>query len=144
PPGGIEILGCEPAFEGKPAPRPFAVEHGEPGRIATAALDHHMLTEDPLESEAKAARGAHRVSVERVAFPLVAAIAELVEDIAGKQVLGFRRYSGSLQGGRIDDPTHLDNSHRRPDFHQVYDAKRRAAGMLANRIGEAIGRRGTL
>src|SRR5258708_3563998 len=87
----VEILRRKPAFEGKLAAGPFAVEHGEPGGVAVAALDDHVLAKDAFEGESEPPRGAHRRGVERVAFPFVAPVAELVEDVAGHQVLGFRR-----------------------------------------------------
>ena len=87
PPIPIEILRREPALERGFARRPFAVEHGEPGGVAAAALDDHVLAEQALIGEAEALRRPLRRGVERIAFPFVAPIAERFEGVAGDQVL---------------------------------------------------------
>ena len=55
---------------------PLPVEHREPGRVAVAALDDHVLAEDALEREARAAarprgsaRSARRTSTRRAGGP---------------------------------------------------------------------------
>src|SRR5215207_3506440 len=85
-PGLVEVRRLEPALEGAPARRPFAVEHGIPGGVAVVALDHHVLAKHALEGEAEAAGGALRGLVRIIALPLEAAVAELVEDVAGEEV----------------------------------------------------------
>src|SRR5208337_1387311 len=81
----IEVVAPEPALEGRLASRPFAVEHREPGGVAVAALDDHVLAENTLEGEAQALRRAPRRRVERVALPFVTAIAERIENIGGEE-----------------------------------------------------------
>ena len=55
---GIEILRREPCLEGPLDRRPFGIQHGEPGRVAVAALDDHVLPEHALEGEAEPFGGA--------------------------------------------------------------------------------------
>ena len=55
---GVEVGGIEPCFKGLLAGRPFVVEHGEPGGVAVAAFDDHVLAENSLKREAEALRGA--------------------------------------------------------------------------------------
>ena len=92
---GIEVGWIEPGFESGFARGPLAVEHGEPGGVAVAALDHHVLPEDALVGEAEAFGGAATGLVLGVALPLVAAIAEF-EDMASHEVHGFGGGGGAL------------------------------------------------
>ena len=108
PPIPIEILRREPALERGLARRPFAVEHGEIGGVAVAALGDHVLAQDAFEREAEAQRRAARRRVERVAFPFVAPIAERLEHIARQQILRLGGERRALQGRRIDDVADLD------------------------------------
>src|SRR5580693_3088585 len=87
----IEIIRRKPALVGRLARRPLAVEHRKPSRVAIAALDDHVLPENSFESEAEALRGATRRRVEGVALPLVAAIAERLEDVTREQILRLGR-----------------------------------------------------
>ena len=87
PPIPIEILRREPALERGLARGPLAVEHGEIGGVAVAALGDHVLAQDAFEHEAVAQRRAARRRVERVAFPFVAAVAERLEHVARQQIL---------------------------------------------------------
>src|SRR5436853_7893914 len=83
----VEIFRHKPALEGRLARRPFGIEHRVPGRVAVAALDDHVLAEEALEGEAETQRSAPPGGVERVALPLVAAVAERLERVAGEQIL---------------------------------------------------------
>src|SRR3984957_3668884 len=83
--GGIEVLRREPALERRLACRPLGLEHGEPGGVAAAPLDDHVVAKDALVAEAEPQRGAARGCIERIAFPFVAAIAERLEGIAGEE-----------------------------------------------------------
>src|SRR5262245_34716371 len=74
--GGVEIFRREPALESGLAGRPLAVEHREPGGVAVASLDDEVLAEHAFEREAEALGGAPRGGIERVAFPLVTAVAQ--------------------------------------------------------------------
>src|SRR5260370_23858086 len=91
----IEIGGIEPALEGGFERRPFAVDDREPRRVAAAALVDDRLAEDALEAEAEPRRRGARGRVERVAFPLVAAISQLVEDAAHHQIHRLCRGGGA-------------------------------------------------
>ena len=84
---GVEILRRKPAFERGLSRRPVGGQHGEPGGVAAARLDDHVVAKDAFEAKAEAQRGAARRGVERIAFPLVAAIAERLEGVAGQQIL---------------------------------------------------------
>ena len=64
----VEILGSQPAFERGLSRRPFGGQHREPGGVATAALDDHVIAKNAFKGEAEAQRGAARGGVERVAF----------------------------------------------------------------------------
>ena len=63
----------------------------------------------PFEREAEALRGALRRRVEVVALPFVAAIAEVVEDIAREEILRFgsRRVSAASPGVYMMSPTSM-------------------------------------
>src|ERR1700683_3276569 len=99
----VKIFRRQPAFEVGFAPRPFAVDHGEPGGVAIAALYDHMLTKEALEEESIAPGGTARRRVERVAFPFVATIAERLESIARQQVLGFGGERRPLQCRAVEN-----------------------------------------
>src|SRR3569623_1197793 len=88
---GIEILGREPTLEPGLEPRPVAIDHREPRRVAVLAFLDHVLAEHALELEAEALgrRLARRIAA--VALPLEPAIAELVEDVPGMEEQRFGR-----------------------------------------------------
>src|SRR5690606_37233622 len=83
----IEICGREPAFEGSLARGPFGIEDREPRGVAVPALNHHVLAERPLETEAIALRGAPGCVVARIAFPFIAPVAERFKSVACEQIL---------------------------------------------------------
>src|SRR5882757_10319330 len=78
----VEIAGVEPRLEGGAQHRPFAVDDREPRRVAIAAACDHRLPEQPFIGEAEPGGGGAARQVQRIAFPFVAAVAELVEDAA--------------------------------------------------------------
>ena len=86
------------------------IEHGEPCRIAVAAFDDHVLAEDAFEGEAEAQGGAAAGLVVRVALPLVAAVAQVLEDVAGHQVHGLGGGAGALQRGRKQNVADFDDA----------------------------------
>src|SRR5690606_795034 len=94
-PVGVEGLRPEPALVAAPEPGPVAVEHGEPGGVAVLPLDDHVLAEGALVLEAEALGGAPARLVVVVALPLEAAVAEVIEDIAGEQVEGLGGAAGA-------------------------------------------------
>src|ERR1700726_4222567 len=104
----VEILRRKPALEVELAHRPLAVEHGEPGVVAVAALGDHVLAERAFVDKAVAQRGAPRRSIEGIAFPFVAPIAERLEDVTRQQVLSFSAQRRALEGRRIKHVTDLD------------------------------------
>src|SRR5712675_2299690 len=85
----IEILRRQPALERRLARRPLAIEDREESGVAVAALRDHVLAQHALEGESIAQCSPTRWCVERVALPLVAAIAERLERIAREQILRF-------------------------------------------------------
>ena len=139
-PGGVEIVGREPALVSGLARRPLAVEHGEPGGVAVAALDDHVLAEDALEREAEALGRALRGRVEVVALPLVAAIAEIVEDIAREEILRFGRAGRALQRGRVEDIADLDDAVWRVDAQKGLIADRGPGGAVEDREEQRVRR----
>src|ERR1700733_1017460 len=86
-PVGVEILRFEPAFASGFARGPFAGQHREPGGVAIAALDDHVIAENPLERKTEPDGGAARGGIEGIAFPFVAAIAERIEGVTGQEIL---------------------------------------------------------
>src|ERR1041384_1256268 len=78
PAGAVEIRRIEPAFEGRAQYRPFPVDNREPGGVAVAPAGHCRLAEQPLIAEAEAQRRRPAWRVQGIAFPLLAAVAELV------------------------------------------------------------------
>jgi hypothetical protein len=115
---GIEILRREPALECGFTFRPLGGEHREPGGIAAAPLDDHVVAEDALVAEAEAQRCAARGRVEGIAFPFVTAVAERLESIAGEEILRLGGERGTLQARAEQDVADLDHPHVRPDRHQ--------------------------
>ena len=136
----IEIVRREPALVRRLARRPLAVEHRKPGGVAVAALDDHVLAENPLEREAEALRGAARGRVEGVALPLVAAIAELLEDIAREQILRLGRAGRALHRRRVHDVADLDDAIGGVDAHQRLVADRSPRGVVDHREEQRIRR----
>src|SRR3984893_16899199 len=128
--GAIEIAGIEPSLECRLQRRPFAVEDREPAGIAVAPFVDRRLTEHPFIAEAQALRRGARGRIERIAFPLVAAVAQFVEDAAHHQGHGLGSRRGALQGWRIVDAADLDDPRRGVDAHQAGDADRMPAAAL--------------
>ena len=108
---------------------PFVVEHREPGRIAVAILDDHVLAEDAFKGKAQAQGGAAAGLVFRVALPLVAAVAQVFEDVPGHQVHGFSGGRGALQRRRQQDVADLDHAVCRIDAHVAGVAPRRIRSL---------------
>src|SRR5580700_3370854 len=76
---GVEISGVEPAFESRSQTRPFPVGDREPSGIAVAPVGYRRLPEQPFVLETESLGGGAAWRVQRIALPLVAAIAEFVE-----------------------------------------------------------------
>ena len=76
---GGEILRREPGFEGSVEHRPFAVDHREPGRIAIARLESICWRKTPSKLKPRRFAVFLLASLRIVAFPLVAAVAEILE-----------------------------------------------------------------
>ena len=87
----------EPGLEAAPYLRPFIVGDGEPCGVAAALLVDDGVEKDAFKAEAEAERRTSRRRVERIAFPLVAAIAKVVKGMAHEQILDLRRGAGVLQ-----------------------------------------------
>src|SRR6516225_10535636 len=133
----IEILGVQPAFEVALAHRPFAVEHGEPCVVAITALGNHVLAESTLVDKPITQRCPPRCGIQRVAFPLVAAIAESLKHVTRQQILSFGTERRALQGRRIEHVPHFDYTVRRndPQQREIADG---AIIQVHNRIGIGI------
>src|SRR5579862_807864 len=93
----IEVVRGKPLLEAGLSRRPFRIEHGEPRGIAISALDDHVLAENALEGKAESQSGPARGLVQSIAFPLVAAVAEILEHMPRHQVHRFRRAGRTLQ-----------------------------------------------
>src|SRR5438067_956380 len=138
PPGIVEIAGIEPAFERGLDARPFAVGDREPGGVAIAALDDISLAENPLEAEpVSRGRGARR-RIQRIALPVIAAIAEFVEDAPHHQIHRLGPGRLLLQRRRIGDAADLDAAGREIDVEITRDPDRLAAAGIDDRIGDEI------
>ena len=105
-----KLSGVEPRLERLAHLRPVGVDDRVPGGVPVAALHHLCLAEDPLVAEAEPLGRPTRRRVECVALPLVAPVAEVVEDVAHDQELGLGRRPGLLQRGREMDVPDLDRS----------------------------------
>src|SRR5688572_28217187 len=91
--GGLEIRRVQPSLVSRPQGRPFAVEHREPRSVAVRAFRDDVLAKDAFEREPEALRRALRWRVQVVALPFEAAVAEIVEYVAGVQEERFGRDS---------------------------------------------------
>jgi hypothetical protein len=79
---------------------PLVVEHGEPGGVAVAVFYDEVLAEDAFVGESEALGGAAAGLILGVALPFIAAIGEVVEDVAGHEVHGFSGGCGALENRR--------------------------------------------
>src|SRR5580692_9742728 len=136
----VEIFRRKPTLKIALARRPLAVEHGEPGIIAVAALSDDVLAERSFVAEAVAQRGAPRWRIERIAFPLVAPIAQRLENITRQQVLSFSAKRRALQGRGIEHVADFDDPHVRLDAQQGQVADG-AIGRIDDGVGIGIVRR---
>src|SRR5215472_18643271 len=96
PPRCVEIRRVEPALEGRLERRPLDVEDREPAGVTVAGLVDRRLAEHAFIPEAQPPRRGARRTVERIAFPLVAPIAELVKNTAHQEVHRLGRRRGAL------------------------------------------------
>jgi hypothetical protein len=114
------------------------IQHRIPRRIAIAALHDHMLAEDALEREAKPLGRSLRWRIVRVALPFVAPIAELVEDVARKEILRLRRARRALQAERIENIADFDDPMGRLDAQEGLIAERLAAFLVDDREEQRV------
>src|SRR5215472_3661765 len=135
---GVEIAGIEPALEGLFEGWPFAVEDREPAGVAVAALVDRGLPEQSLVAEAEAQCRGTRRRVKRVAFPLVAPIAQFVEDAAHHQIHRFGGGGGALQERRIVDAADLDDAGGGVNAHIAGDADGAADLALDDAMNKRI------
>src|SRR6266699_247028 len=134
----IEILRVEPALERRFEGRPLAVDDRVPGGVAVAALVDQCLAKNPLEPESKALGGLARGRIERVAFPFVAAIAELVEGASHHPIHGLGRRAALLQPRRISDRSDFDRAHGRIDPHIARHSRRAPARAIDDDMAKRI------
>src|SRR6185369_7401430 len=78
----VEVGGRKPPLEGGFAGRPFGIEHGIPGGIAIPTFHDHMLAEDSLELKTEAEGGAAGRCIAGIALPFVAAVAQILKNVA--------------------------------------------------------------
>src|SRR5437667_104844 len=74
---GVEIARLQPGLECRAKRRPLAVDDREPRGVPVVAAGDHRLPEQPLVAKAESRGGVAARQVQRVAFPLVAAVTEL-------------------------------------------------------------------
>src|SRR5213076_887899 len=106
----IEVLRREPRVEAAPDRRPLVVGDRVPRRVAVASLDHLVLAEDALEREPEALGRPPRGGVERVALPLEAAVAEVIERVAREQVDRLAGRGRALEREAEPDMADLDDT----------------------------------
>src|SRR6056297_1267191 len=133
----IEIGGVEPCVIGRAQRGPVAVDHREPRGIAIAPFHDCGLTKDTLEHETEAPGSAARRGIERVAFPLEAAIAR-IERPMHHQVYGVGRDTGALQCGGHGDEPHLDRACAGIDPQKGRNPGCRAARAIPDRIEQGV------
>src|SRR6478735_11059400 len=114
----VEVVVVEPGIERCAHARPLAVRDREPVGVAVAALVDEGIAEPALPDEAEPERCAARRRVEAVALPLVAAVAEVVEDVSHQESLQLGRGAAALELTAEGDRSHLDRAHLRVDAHQ--------------------------
>src|ERR1700678_3501363 len=133
----VKILRLKPALEASLPHRPFAVDDRIPGVVAVAPLRDHVLPKDSLIDKSVAQSRAARGRVQCIAFPLVAAVAEVFENVARQKVLSFGAERGALERGRIENMADLDHSHVRYDAQQREKADG-AIRQINDRVGIGI------
>ena len=126
-----EIGGIEPGFVSLAQGGPFLVEDRIPGGVAVLALDDHVLAENAFELKAEPRRRALGRFVAVVAFPFIAAIAQIVEDMAREQKLRLGRPAPARHPWPPIDMADLDHPVRGIDAHQ---------GLAAHRLAARLGR----
>src|SRR4051794_29806979 len=85
----VEVRRVEPRLERGTARGPPAVDDREPRVVAVASTPDVRLPERPLVGEAEPLRSTARRSVQAVALPFVAAIAQVVEGVPHHEVHRF-------------------------------------------------------
>src|SRR5215216_2176381 len=83
---GVEIIGRQPLLERRFSLWPFVIEHGVPRGVAAAPFLNHVLAKGSFERESEADRSPPGWSIQRVALPFIAPIAEILEDVASHQI----------------------------------------------------------
>ena len=96
----VEIGRIEPALKGGADAGPFFRNDRIPGGIAAPALVDNRAPEDPLEGKSISLCSQARGSIQAVALPFVAAVAQIFEDIAGEEVHWGNRIKPAVSGVR--------------------------------------------
>src|SRR5438067_12257507 len=134
PAGAVEIARIEPGLKRGAQCRPFGVDDREPRRVAVVAAGDHSLPEQAFIREPEPRGGSTARQVQRIAFPLVAAEAELLENAAHRAIPRFRCRRLALQGATEVQRADLDRAvgglHVRISAHP----NRLAAGLVDNRM----------
>ena len=144
PAAGVEVLRRQPGLECRANDRPLAVEDREPGGVPVASLHDQVLPEDPLEGEAEPLSRPAGGVVEGIAFPLQAAVAELIEGVPRHQVDGLGRLSRALERRRKPDVADLDDAVLGGHPHEARHTLRRARLGVHHGKEERVGRGGAL
>src|SRR6266436_4778548 len=84
------------------------IEHRVPRRVAIAAFDDHVLAEYTLKNKSEAEGGPPRGFVQRIAFPFITPVFQVLEDVPGHEVHGLGRSGGPLKRGRVEDAAHFN------------------------------------
>src|SRR5436190_10447014 len=137
-PALVEIRRVEPAPERGVERRPFLVDHRVPRGVAIPALVDARLPEDPLIREPQPQGRGAGWGIERVALPLVAAVAE-IEGTLHHQVHRLGRGDGALKQRRVVDVTDLDGTGTGIDAEVAGDADRLAGGEIYHGVELRIG-----
>jgi hypothetical protein len=130
-PARVEIRRVEPAREGLAQRRPLLGGDSEPRGVAVAALHHHVPAENPFEAKAEPKRRGTRGRIAAIAFPLVAAIAQLVEGACHHQSHRLGRDDRALQAWREIQVPDLDRAMRSVDA-QVAGKPDRGAALAVD------------
>src|SRR5450432_4097865 len=97
-----------------------------------------MLTKDALERKPETQGGAFGGRIEIVAFPFVATITKIIEDVASEQILRFRRADRALHRRRIKNVADFDHPMLRVDAQERLVADGFPAGVVDDREKQRV------
>ena len=100
----------EPALEIGLALWPFGIQHGEPRGIPISPFDDHVLAENSFKPETEAQCGPPRRRIEGIALPFVAAVSQVLEDMARHEIHGLGSECGLLQSRSKENAAYFDHA----------------------------------